>query len=604
MMTNQWRRWMRRNAPQRLAAPRLRVEFLEGRDVPSSVMYGGTVSATSQTYNHPTADGTALSGQAVPFQAMAIRVSADDTYTLTNSSNTLSAPSAGDEFFALYQTSFNPGNPLNNLLAANDNGPGLGLRPQITQELVPGTTYFLVSSPATGGGSTGEFVNQISSPGSKDTYTFNTNTLAAVDDPILTAVSGSAATLGGVVEGNGGAAVTERGIVYSVASVNGAPTIGGTGVTKVAIGSGNGTFMTDVTGLTLGTTYAFSAYATNSVGTFYTAPATTFVADTAPTISGMIATPQAITDNITVQPFILATVTDPDSPPQTETASVVYTAANGTFTGLGGFTGSAGDYTMSGSVAAVQAALRGLTFVPTDHQVAPGKSVTTNFTVTVNDGFVTATDSETSVVATAATVSSAVTVGGVQVNDGSGQRSEVDSLTVTFTGPVSFTGGNAAAAFQLLHDTDNQPVTLAAATSTNAQGDTVVTLSFSGAETDLVSALNGASPSLADGRYTLTVLSSAVTGTADNLPLNGGSNYVSPTDTQGGGAGQLHLYRLYGDTDGNGIVDQLDLATFRNAFNSALGDPSYLWYLDADGGGAVDQTSLAQFRGRFNESVF
>ena len=92
----------------------------------------------------------------------------------------------------------------------------------------------------------------------------------------------------------------------------------------------------------------------------------------------------------TVQPFILATVTDPDSPPQTETASVDYPAANGTFTLLGGFTGSAGDYTMTGSVASMQTAIRGLTFVPTAHQVAAGKSVTTNFTVSVFDGFATA----------------------------------------------------------------------------------------------------------------------------------------------------------------------------------------------------------------------
>src|SRR5205807_234951 len=61
--------------------------------------------------------------------------------------------------------------------------------------------------------------------------------------------------------------------------------------------------------------------------------------------------------------------------------------------------GSAGDYVMSGTAAAVQAALRGLTFVPTANQVAVGQSVSTNFSVTVADGFTFVSDSTTNVVA-------------------------------------------------------------------------------------------------------------------------------------------------------------------------------------------------------------
>src|SRR5207237_5470128 len=178
-----------------------------------------------------------------------------------------------------------------------------------------------------------------------------------------------------------GAAVTARGIVSSVNSTNGTPTIGGTGVTKVTSGSGLGIFTANVSGLTIGGTYAYRAYATNAVGTFYTSPVQTFVADAAPLLGGIITTPQNVSDMATVQPFILATVTDPDSPPQNETVTVAYAGANGTFSTLGGFTGSAGSYTMTGSAAAVQTALRGLTFVPTAHQVTSGKTITTNFTV-------------------------------------------------------------------------------------------------------------------------------------------------------------------------------------------------------------------------------
>jgi hypothetical protein len=169
---------------------------------------------------------------------------------------------------------------------------------------------------------------------------------------------------------------------------------------------------------------------------------------------------------------------------------------------------------------------------------------------------------------------------------------------------VNFAGGNAAAAFQLKHVQTGNNVILSAVVTTNGSGQTVVSLTFSGADTDPVSSLNGASPSLADGRYTLTVLASAVTGVADGQAINGGNNYVSPPDTLGGGAGQLHLFRIFGDATGDGIVDQVDLGQFRTAFNAALGDSNYLWYLDADGGGAVDQTALGQFRVRFNSNVF
>jgi hypothetical protein len=205
----------------------------------------------------------------------------------------------------------------------------------------------------------------------------------------------------------------------------------------------------------------------------------------------------------------------------------------------------------------------------------------------------------------------APTVAGVQVGDGSGQRSEVRSLIVTFSGPVTFAGGNvnAAAAFQLLHVQTGNNVDLASAVSMDALGRTVVTLSFSGAETDAISAQNSNFASLADGRYSLTILSGSVTGpggTALDGDGNGapGGNYVSPTDTLGGGAGQLHLYRIFGDTNGDGIVDQQDLGQFRSTFNTSAPNPLYIAFLDANYDGNVDQQDLGQFRTRFNANVF
>jgi hypothetical protein len=203
------------------------------------------------------------------------------------------------------------------------------------------------------------------------------------------------------------------------------------------------------------------------------------------------------------------------------------------------------------------------------------------------------------------------TVSTVQVNDGSAQRSEVRSITVAFSQPVTFSGGdaNAAAAFQLTHLTDGQNVVLAAAVSTDAMGHTLVTLTFSGAETDAVSGFNGGQLSLADGRYQLTILGNSVTG-ANGVAFSGdgsgtaGTNYVSPTDTQGGGTGQLQLFRLFGDVNGDGVVGTADLGLLRTAMNTSAGNALYLAYLDADNSGSVDAQDLGFFRSRFNHSVF
>ena len=200
------------------------------------------------------------------------------------------------------------------------------------------------------------------------------------------------------------------------------------------------------------------------------------------------------------------------------------------------------------------------------------------------------------------------TVQSVGINDGSAQRSEVRTITITFSGPVTFTGGNAnaAAAFQLQNVLDSTNIAnLQAVVSANPSGQTIVTLTFTtsgnaSTEIDPISAENGGAPSLADGRFQLTVLAANVSGPT-GLALAGAENtagvdYVSPTDTLGGGPGELGLFRLFGDATGNGIVDQLDLAQFRTANNSSSGSAAYIAYLDADNSGTIDQIDLAQFR--------
>ena len=145
---------------------------------------------------------------------------------------------------------------------------------------------------------------------------------------------------------------------------------------------------------------------------------------------------------------------------------------------------------------------------------------------------------------------------------------------------------------------------------------TVVTLTFTNANPaviDQASLLPGGTgaPSLADGRYQLTIGDGAVTSAATGQALDGDGNgsaggaFVSPPDTAGSGAGRfLGLYRLFGDATGNGVVDLADLAAFRGTFNQTAPSAAYLAYLDADNSGTVDLADLSEFRSRFNQNLF
>jgi hypothetical protein len=199
----------------------------------------------------------------------------------------------------------------------------------------------------------------------------------------------------------------------------------------------------------------------------------------------------------------------------------------------------------------------------------------------------------------------------VGVNDGAAQRSRVTSLTITFDRAVTFGGGaaNAAAAFALTRVTGaGGAVGLAAAVSTNAVGQTVVVLTFTGtAAIDPASLQNGGPASLADGRYRLTVLDGLVTS-SDGQALDGDGNGTAggsyQTADESAGPGPLRLYRLFGDATGDGGVDLVDLAALRGSFNATSGSAAYLDYLDANNTGTVDLVDLAEFRGRFNQTVF
>jgi hypothetical protein len=88
-------------------------------------------------------------------------------------------------------------------------------------------------------------------------------TTPTVTTTSITNILNTSATSGGNVTSDVGASVTARGVCWST-SPN--PTIANS---KTTNGTGTGAFTSNITGLSLGTTYYVRAYATNSMGTSY-----------------------------------------------------------------------------------------------------------------------------------------------------------------------------------------------------------------------------------------------------------------------------------------------------------------------------------------------
>lgn len=95
-----------------------------------------------------------------------------------------------------------------------------------------------------------------------------------VTTPTSASITGTTATLGGNVTGDGGMPVSARGVVFSATATNGDPFIGGAGVTTVTGSGTTGVFSVNAGSLTPGTAYSFKAYATNSDGTSYSGTGT------------------------------------------------------------------------------------------------------------------------------------------------------------------------------------------------------------------------------------------------------------------------------------------------------------------------------------------
>jgi hypothetical protein len=103
--------------------------------------------------------------------------------------------------------------------------------------------------------------------------------------------------------------------------------------------------------------------------------------------------------------------------------------------------------------------------------------------------------------------------------------------------------------------------------------------------------------SLADGNYRLLIDATKVRERQLNQALDGDG------DGAAGGDRVDEFFRLFGDSDGNRTVDDLDLNRFRSAMRSRLGMANYRWYFDYDSDNDVDSVDYIQFLSRRGKTL-
>jgi hypothetical protein len=177
----------------------------------------------------------------------------------------------------------------------------------------------------------------------------------------------------------------------------------------------------------------------------------------------------------------------------------------------------------------------------------------------------------------------------VVVNDGSAQRSMVTSITVTFSMQVDIAPGAFTLAQTNAGSTSDVSGLLHVSTALTGDGRTVATLTFAGR------GILG--DSLADGRYALTIHSNLVTDHQLGAPLDGDSNGLV------GGDRVDHFFRLFGDTNGDGKVDNVDRTAFLVAYRSRRNMANYRGYLDINGDGVIDSIDYYQFLMRYGTQL-
>jgi hypothetical protein len=184
-------------------------------------------------------------------------------------------------------------------------------------------------------------------------------------------------------------------------------------------------------------------------------------------------------------------------------------------------------------------------------------------------------------------VNDLVEIQSVQIGDGSAQRSRVESVSISFDSRVMISGG----AFLVTKRGTGGGSVEVSFTTREVNGKTLANLTFAGGFTEY--------GSLKDGYYELRIDASRIVN-ASGFGLDGNRDGMPGDDYRFGTAEADNFFRLYGDTNGDGLVGIVEFGQFRATFGKTPGQAGYDARFDFDGGG-VGITDFGQFRARFGK---
>ena len=272
-------------------------------------------------------------------------------------------------------------------------------------------------------------------------------------------ITSTTATLNGNITSDGGATITARGFVY--ATSNAGLTIENTAADTVIVSGTTGVFTENITGLTAGTTYYYTAYAINSVDTTYgevqSFTTEAVVGAVAPTAS------TAAASNITSTTATLNGDITSDGGATISARGFVYATSNA---GLTIENTAADTVIVSGTTGVFTENITGLTAGTTYYYTAYAiNSVDTTY------GEVQSFTTEAVVGAVAPTASTAA-------------ASNITSTTATLNGDITSDGGATISARGFVYATSNADLTI-----DNTAADTVIVSGTTGVFTENITGL-------------------------------------------------------------------------------------------------------------------
>ena len=235
----------------------------------------------------------------------------------------------------------------------------------------------------------------------------------------------------------------------------------------------------------------------------------------------------------------------------------VGTAPTGVFSnlGIGTTIDNGAGYIVSGTPAAVQAALDGLVFTPIEYQTGPGQTVTTGFTIALNDQFGAVTDTTTSVLATA--VEDPILVSGVTspvyVNNNVNAAQPFHQIVLSDPDNATFTATATLASTAYLSFSKSYGATISASGIWSTSGSLAfVQTALQG----LVAYVSSVPPGPSGTTATTTMSMSINDGAADTVTA------VSTIDIVSGGSIVAGGIDILGATPGQTTSDQTPIDPF------------------------------------------